>query len=443
MNKDYSTLKLPSGWKMIEADIVVIRGARLLDPSNNLDKRTDLVIKNGRIDHIGSVEAEFNGNVIEASEWVVCPGLFDMHVHLREPGYEYKETVQTGCIAAMAGGFTGVAPMPNTNPAMDNPGVVNLVRGKARGIPVDVHPIAAVTSGRQGNVLAEISELCKAGVTGFSDDGSPVTSAELMRLALEYTKMFNVVVIEHCEEPTLTEDGVMDEGAVSTELGLPGCPSVAEDTAVDRNIRIAEYIGGRLHIAHVSTAESVELIRAAKDRGVNVTAEVTPHHLTLDSTVVRSFDANYKVNPPLRTPADIDALITGLAEGVIDAIATDHAPHAQFEKEVEFINAPFGMIGLETALGVILTKLVANGKVSLERVINAFTVQPRRILGLPQAEIKIGELANLTLFDPNEKWTVDRARMLSKSNNTPYHGLELTGRTRGIINDGIVCLREE
>ncbi len=441
MSSDLLSTVHPEGWRIIKVDKLAVKGARLLDPSTGLDQQTDLLISDGVIQKVGSVPDDYKAEVIEAQGWIVCPGLFDMHVHLREPGFEYKETVESGCWAAMAGGFTGVAPMPNTNPPIDNPGIVNLIRKRAEGMPVDVYPIAAVSQGRNGVVLAELAELREIGVTAFSDDGSPVSSAELMRLALEYTRMLDAVVIEHCEESSLTAKGVMDEGAVSAALGLVGWPSVAEDIAVDRSIRLAEYTGGRLHIAHVSSAGSVEIIRAAKARGVNVTAEATPHHMTLDCSLVESFNSCYKVNPPLRTKMDTEALIKGLAEGVIDAIATDHAPHADFEKEVEFNFAPFGMIGLETALGVVSTRLVSTGKLKLERMIDAMSTKPRSIMGLPSVSIKSGTPAELTLFDPAEKWKVDRNKMLSRSKNTPFDGWELQGRPRGIIKGQTAYLR--
>jgi len=433
----------PDGWKSYRTGKLALRGVRLVDPSSGLDELTDLVIQDDKIKGIGAVPDGWDGDLIDADGCIACPGLFDMHVHLREPGYEHKETVRTGCIAAAVGGFTGVAPMPNTNPAVDNLGLVNFLRERAIGLPVEVHPIAAVTIGRHGKTLTEIGELCEAGVTAFSDDGSPVSSPEIMRRALEYTLMFKAVVSEHCEDLSLTSCGVMHEGSVSTRLGLPGWPRVGEDIATERNIRLAEFTGGRLHVAHVSTAGSLDIVRRARERGVNVTAEVTPHHLTLECSVLKGFNTDYKVNPPLRTAADIEALIDGLADGTIDAIVTDHAPHAPDEKEVEFTLAPFGMIGLETALGVIHTRLVLTGRITLNRMIEAMSIAPRRILGLPYNGIKIGSTANITLFNPDEKWTVDRDQMHSKSKNTPFHGWELTGRTVGIVNSGIAWIRED
>lgn len=432
-----------AGYRCLTADNIAILGGRLIDPAIDMDRIADLTIVNGKIATIGDIPSDYSGEEIDGKGLIVCPGFFDMHVHLREPGLEHKETVASGCIAAVAGGFTGIAPMPNTNPPIDNPGVINLIRDAAANYPVDVCPIATVSANRSGDTLAEIAELNEAGITAFSDDGSPIRSANLMRLALEYTKMFNSVIIEHCEEPSLTRNGVMDEGIISTELGLPGWPSAAEDIDSYRAIRLAEYVGGRIHLAHVSTAETVRLIRDAKKRGINVTGEATPHHMTLDSSVIRDYDTNYKVNPPLRTQKDVAALIGGLADGTIDAIATDHAPHAYDEKEVEFIHAPFGMTGLETALGVVITKLVQTDKISLVRAIEALSVAPRKIMNLPEIPIKIGADANLTLFDPTEKWTVDRNNMRSKSSNTPFNGWELTGKARGVINRGFAWILED
>ena len=431
----------PQGWQDYDCHNLAIRGARLFDPGSNVDMVSDITIRDGKIYRIGPLPNDFEGDVIDGRGLIVCPGLFDMHVHLREPGYEHKETIKSGCFAAVAGGFTGVAPMPNTNPPTDSPAIVNFIREQAVGIPVDVHPIGAITAGRKGEKLAEMDEMHSAGVTGFSDDGSPVSSAGLLRLALEYAMMSDSVIIEHCEETSLSGNGVMDEGAVSTELGLPGWPSIAEEIGVYTCIRLAEYTGGRIHIAHLSTAGSVELVRKAKARGVNVTAETTPQHLTLDCSILEGYDSNYKVNPPLRTNADIQALIEGLTDGTIDAIATDHAPHAPDEKEVEFTLAPFGMTGLETALGVVLTKLVETKKISMARAIDALSIAPRRILNLPVIKIEPGESANLTIFNPSEKWTVDKTKMLSKSRNTPFNGWELTGRSVGVINKNVAWIR--
>lgn len=433
----------PKGWRSVEASSLVIKGARLVDPANGLDHTTDITVENGLITSIGEAPAGFKGEIIAGSGWVVTPGFFDLHVHLREPGYEHKETVQTGCLAAAAGGFTGIACMPNTNPAIDNPGLVDFVRGQADGYPVEVHPIAATTKGRKGETLTEMSELMSVGVRAFSDDGSPVASADVMRRALEYAGMLGAVVIEHCEEPSLTAGGIMHEGADSTRLGLVGWPSIGEEIALQRNIFLAQFTGGRLHAAHVSTAHGVEMIREAKKRGIDVTAEATPHHLSLDCSLLSSYSADFKVNPPLRENKDIEALIKGLADGTIDCIATDHAPHQEDEKEVELAAAPFGMLGLETAFAVVYTHLVKQHRLSFDRLVDAFAIQPRKIMRLPQAEIVVGSPANLTILSLTESWTVDRESMNSKSKNTPFHGWELTGCAMGVVNQGICWVREK
>jgi len=427
---------LPTGWRESKAHRIILQGGRLFHPGMGLDKIADLGIENGIIKHIGDVPADFQGETINCDGLLITPGLFDMHVHLREPGYEHKETVRTGCSAAAAGGFTGIACMPNTNPSTDNPGVVEFIRNQAIGLPVSVYPIAATTKGRKGETLTEMSELVAAGVTAFSDDGSPIASADLMRRALEYSNMLGALLIEHCEEPTMTVGGIMHEGAVSTRLGLAGWPAVAEEIAIERNIQLAEYTGARLHCAHVSTARGVQLIRNAKKKGVRVTAEATPHHVSLDCSILENYDSEYKVNPPLRESKDIEAIIAGLADGTIEAIATDHAPHAHDEKEVELALAPFGMVGLETAFGVILTELVDTGRISLSRAIDAMSLQPRRLMNLPEVLLEVGSVANLSIFDTREQWVVERDALNSKSHNTPFHGWKLTGKARGIFNNG-------
>ncbi len=431
-----NTRELPVGWRETTSRRIILRGGRLFHPGVNLDKSADLGIEDGIIKYLGEIPSDFSGEVVNCEGLLITPGLFDMHVHLREPGYEHKETVRSGCSAAAAGGFTGIACMPNTNPSTDNPGVVEFIRNQASGLPVNVYPIAATTKGRKGETLTEMGELVAAGVTAFSDDGAPVASADLMRRALEYANMLGALIIEHCEEPTMTVGGIMHEGAVSTRLGLTGWPAVAEEIAIERNIQLAEYTGARLHCAHVSTARGVELVREAKRRGVKVTAEVTPHHVSLECSILESYDSEYKVNPPLRDAKDIEALIEGLADGTIDAIATDHAPHAHDEKEVELAFAPFGMVGLETAFGIIYTELVLTGRISLARTIDAMSFQPRRLMNLPDVLLEVGVEANLSMFDLSERWTVDRDALNSKSHNTPFHGWKLTGRARGIFNNG-------
>jgi len=432
---------LPVGWRESTSQNIVLKGGRLFHPGMGIDRIADVAIEAGKIKHIGTIPGDFLADVIDCSGLTITPGLFDMHVHLREPGFEHKETVRTGCSAAASGGFTGIACMPNTNPATDNPGVVEFIRNQAKDIPVEVHPIAATTKGRKGETLTEMGELTAIGVTAFSDDGSPIASADLMRRALEYSNMLGAIIIEHCEEPSMTSGSIMHEGAVSTRLGLTGWPAVAEEIAIERNIQLAEYTGARLHCAHVSTARGVELIRNAKDRGVKVTAEVTPHHLSLDCSILENYDSEYKVNPPLRESTDIAALISALADGTIEAIATDHAPHAHDEKEVEIALAPFGMLGLETAFGVINTELIKTGRITLGRAIDAMAVQPRRLLSLPAIEFAEGAVANLTILDLDEHWVVERDELNSKSHNTPFHGWKLTGKARGIYNNGKLWYR--
>jgi dihydroorotase len=420
---------------------VVIQGGRIIDPERGLDDVADLVIEKGKIREIRSrggspQETQSEGTIIDATGKVVVPGLIDMHVHLREPGREDEETIVSGAEAAVAGGFTSIACMPNTDPPIDNESVVRFIIRQAEQTPVAVYPIAAVTKGRQGKELAEIADLVEAGAVAVSDDGSPVSTPGLMRRALEYTKMFDIPVISHCEELSLTADGVMNEGRMSTVLGLRGMPSVAEDIMVARDIALAEYTGGRLHVAHVSTARSVELIRQAKGRGVRITAEATPHHFTLTDETVRSFDTNLKMNPPLRTAGDIEAIRGGLVDGTIDVIATDHAPHSIEEKEVEFDVAPFGLIGLETALALVLTELVDPGLLRLPDAVAAMTSHPAAILGIEGGRLQEGKKADVTIIDPKKTWTVDVTRFRSKSRNSPFGGRNLKGRVELVLIDG-------
>ncbi len=356
-----------------------------------------------------------------------------MHVHLREPGREDEETIVSGAAAAVSGGFTSLACMPNTEPPLDTESAVRFVLREAEKTGVHIYPVAAVTKGSQGKELTEIAALVQAGAVAVSDDGSPVSSPDLMRRALEYTKMFDIPVISHAEELTLTANGLMHEGKMSARLGLRGMPSVAEELMVARDIALAEYTGGRLHVAHVSTARSVELIRQAKRRGLRVTAEVTPHHFTLTDETLVFFDANLKVNPPLRTAADVEALKNGLADGTIDVIASDHAPHAHEEKEVEFDAAPFGMIGLETALGLVLSELVEPGFLTLSEAMAKMTIGPARILGIPDGQLTVGGNATMTIFDPARPWVVDVNRFRSQSRNSPFAGRELRGRVEIVM----------
>lgn len=420
---------------------LLLKNARIIDPVTGRDENLDLLLVDGTIDKMGKSLSSTSAETMDLTGKVIAPGFMDMHVHLREPGFEHKETILTGCSAAAAGGFTAVCCMPNTNPPIDDESVVRFIQNKAKialnGL-VDVYPAAAVTRGRKGEHLAPIAELAEAGAVAFTDDGDPVHDAELMRRALEYAAMFKRPVIQHAQDLPLTKGGVMNEGLTSTELGLAGMPAIAEDVMVARDITLAEYAGGQYHVAHLSTAGAVALVRRAKDRGLAVTCEVTPHHFTLTDDAVRSYDTNTKMNPPLRTPGDVEAVREGLRDGTIDVIASDHAPHSYDEKEVEFQAAPFGIVGLETAVGLSITNLVRTGVLTLYQLVEKLSVNPRRILHLPEIRLAEGERANLTILDPVAEWTVDPAAFKSKSKNTPFGGVRLHGRPLGIVNNAQV-----
>lgn len=418
---------------------LLLKHGTLIDPVSGHDGGMDVHVVDGSIFQLGPNISAPSAQVVDLRGKVIAPGFIDMHVHLREPGYEHKETIASGVAAAAAGGFTAVCCMPNTNPAIDEESVVQYILSKARtalnGI-VDVYPVGAVTVGRKGEQLAPLAELATAGAVAFSDDGDPVANAELLRRALEYGSMFKRPVIQHAQDPALTKGGAMHEGFVSTELGLPGMPGIAEDVMVARDIRIAEFTGGRYHVAHVSTAATVEQVREAQAKGLAVSCEVTPHHFTLTDDAVRSFDTNTKMNPPLRTEEDREALREGLRDGTIGVIASDHAPHSFDEKEVEYQTAPFGIIGLETALGLAITELVKKNVLSLYQLVEKFSVNPRKILGLPTIRIAEGEPANFTVFDPAAGWIVDPKQFKSLARNTPFGGFRLVGKPVGILNHG-------
>jgi dihydroorotase len=426
------------------SNTLTIRGGRILDPANKIDSIGDLAIADGRI------AASAGGETIDATGLVVCPGFVDIHTHLREPGHEHKETIETGTLAAARGGFTTVCAMPNTEPPIDSAAMVDFVlrRASETGV-VRVLPIACVTKGRAGTQLAELSELANAGAVAFSDDGSPVADAAVMRRALEYAGMLGVPVIEHCEDPALAAGGVMHEGWVSTRLGLRGVPAAAEETMVARNIALAEQTGTQVHLAHVSTAGSVDLVRHAKARGISVTAEVTPHHLALTHEAVLTgpaeggalhYDTNAKVNPPLRTAEDTAACVAGLIDGTIDCIATDHAPHAIQDKFCEFDHAAMGISGLETALALSLSVL------NLETIVARLTIDPVRTLRLDQelnglGTLSVGAPGDVVLIDPNTEWTVEPELFASKGKNTPLTGKTLRGRVVATIAGGKVVWR--
>jgi dihydroorotase len=408
---------------------LLIHGGTVIDPANERHARLDVLITNGRIEMLAEPgRIEVAAERVDATGCWVVPGLIDMHVHLREPGFEYKETIETGSRAAVAGGFTAVACMANTDPVNDNAAVTELIRERAAAANLArVYPIGAVSLGLLGERLAEIGEMRAAGIVAVSDDGQAIADSVLMRRALEYSVMFDLPVIVHEEDPGLAGEGSMHEGEVSFRLGLTGIPAAAEEVMVARDVALAARTGARLHIAHLSTAGSVALVRQAKERGLAVTAEVTPHHFTLTDDAVGTYDTNAKMKPPLRPSSDVAALIDGLREGVIDAIASDHAPHHRDEKEVEFEAAANGIIGLETALPLAL-RLHREASVPIETIIRALTVGPARILGVPSGTLSAGAPADVTVIDPRCEWRVDTEQLCSRSKNTPFAGWNMTGR---------------
>ncbi len=413
---------------------LLIKGAHIIDPSQEIDGRGDLLIENGRIKEIilyedkkGAFTPKENLRVIDASGLYLLPGLIDMHCHLREPGYTHKETIKTGTLAGLRGGFTSLCSMPNTNPVNDNETVTEFILRKAHAEGVSyVYPIGAITKGQKGEELAELGKMHAAGCVAFSDDGRPVMNSLIMRRALEYSKAFGVPIISHAEDLNLSEGGVMNEGKVSGMLGLRGIPKEAEEIMIARDIMLAGLTKGRLHIAHVSTKRGVELIRRAKEEGISVTAETCPHYFTLTESAVQDYNTDAKVNPPLRTEEDISAIIEGLRDGTIDVIATDHAPHHRDEKLLEFDKAPSGISGLETALSLSLI-LVHKGFLSLKALIEKFTSGPSRILSLDAGRLKKGDTAEVVLLDLNREFRVDPERFLSKGKNTPFGGWRLRG----------------
>jgi dihydroorotase len=423
---------------------LLIRGGRIVDPSQSLDRVDDLLLRDGRVVAIGqaAVDNPVADEVFDASGLIVTPGLVDMHVHLREPGREEDETIETGTAAAVAGGFTSVACIPNTEPPIDTQGAVEFIHQKAaRADACNVFVVACASRNREGKELAEIGQLVEAGAVAFTDDGSPVYDAELMRRVFEYCRMFDKPFLAHEEVLELTAGGVMHEGLVSMVLGLKGMPAAGEEVMIGRDIALAEVTGGRLHVMHLSTAGGVELVRRAKSRGIAVTAEATPHHFTLTDECLRRFDSNYKMSPPLRTATDVEAILEGLADGTIDCIATDHAPHAIEKKMLELDRAPFGILGLETAVGLSVTRLVVPGRIDWPRLVQAMSTLPAEILGINRGTLKIGAVADVTLIDPQMNWEVNAADFRSKSVNSPFHGWQLTGRAVATIVSGRIKFR--
>ncbi|MCW8809546.1 MAG: dihydroorotase [Ignavibacteriaceae bacterium] len=415
---------------------IILKNVDIIHPEDIVNlKGTSVLVDNGIISKIGELnQAEIRGaKEFDFSGKILVPGLFDMHVHLREPGREDEETVLTGCNSAAAGGFTGVACMPNTEPDIDTAEVVKFIKEQAANHLVDVYPVAAASLGRKGEIISPMAELVEAGAVAFSDDGVAIRTSAVLRRAFEYANMYNTPIIEHCEDESLA-DGAMNEGVNSTLLGLPALASVAEDIIVSRDILMAEYTGGRIHIAHISTKNSVNLVRDAKKKGIKVTAEVTPHHFTLTDDAVKSYDTNFKMNPPLRTQDDIIAIIKGIKDGTIDCIASDHAPHSIEEKETEFQFAPNGIVGLETIVGLSSTELLHKNKISIEELVNKLSINPRRILNIPIPKFEVGAVANFTIIDPDLVWTVDVSKFKSKSKNSPFDKRLLTGKAIAVIN---------
>ncbi len=425
---------------------IIVKNAKILDPSENLDLTGHIAVKEGLIAYIGSdlraaeAAAGDGATQIDAGGLLLAPGLIDMHVHLREPGNEAEETIASGAMAAVAGGFTSVVAMPNTEPAIDTESAIIFTRREARRAALaNVFPVGAVTAGRKGEELAEMFQMAQGGAVAYSDDGQAVPTAGLLRQALSYAKMLDKPILEHCEDKSLLGNGVMDEGYMSTALGLKGIPDECEEIVVARDVAIARLTGGHIHIQHISTANSCELVRRAKASGVRVTAEVTPHHLTLTSDCLKDYDPVYKVAPPLRTLKDVEACRRGLKDGTLDAIASDHAPQLEEEKELEFASAPCGMIGLETTLGVISTKLIHTGQFTWAEVLPAMTSRPSDILKLGRGRLKVGLPGDLVIIDPDREWTVEPEQFHSRSRNCPFRGWQLKGRAvRTIVGGRLV-----
>ncbi len=416
-----------------------IKNARVIDPANKRDRRGDIFIVDGKFVASLSNAQKKRAKKIDATGLVACPGLVDIHVHFREPGQTHKETIATGSHCAAAGGFTTVVCMPNTSPPADNAGTIQFIKDAVkRDAIVKVLPTGCITAGMKGQALAPIGSLKRAGVVAITDDGDCVQSNELMRRALEYAKMFDLPIMDHCQDASMTQGAVMNEGIMSTRLGLRGWPHAAEDLIVSRNVILAYYTGAHIHLQHISSRYSVQIVRRAKRRGIRITAEATPHHIALTDDALAGYDTNFKMNPPLRTEADRKEIIRGLLDGTLDCISTDHAPHTDYEKDKEFDFAPNGILGLETSLAVSLDVLVRQNKFKLAQVVDLMTRQPARVLGLPAGTLNPGAAADVCLFDPNEKWRYDAHAGFSKSRNSPWHGQILTGRVKTTIVDGRV-----
>jgi len=425
---------------------LLLKGGRVIDPGTGKDGEFDVLVEDGRIVKINRSIAPDGAEVLELGKgWIVAPGLIDIHVHLREPGQEHKETIASGAAAAVAGGFSGIACMPNTDPVNDHAGITQFIIKKATDANLArVYPIGAVSIGSRGEQLAELGEQKSAGCVAFSDDGRPVATALLMRRALQYAGMLGVPIVDHCEDPSLKGDGVAHEGFHASALGLRGIPGLAESLMVERDVSLAELTGAHVHICHMSARQSLRAVRAGKDRGVRVTCEVAPHHFTLTDEALDGpikYDTNLKMNPPLREPADRDAMLEGIADGTVDAIATDHAPHHADEKMVEFDRAPFGITGLETAVPLVFDRLVHAGRISVKRAIELLSTNPARVLNLPGGSLAEGAPADIVVIDPDRRVTIDASRHVSKSKNTPFNGWELRGAVAYTLVGGRIVHR--
>ena len=416
---------------------LLLRGGRVIDPANNRDEVADVLVSNGKIHSVGSNLQAEGAEVLDCSAQIVAPGFIDMHVHLREPGFEHSETIESGSRAAAAGGFTSVCCMPNTKPVNDSASVTSYIVERARNYAVvNVYPIGAITRGSEGAELAAIASMKEAGVVAISDDGRPVMNARVMRRAMETAAALNLPVINHCEDLDLSAGGDMHEGVVSTRLGLRGIPSASEDVMVARDILLAELTGARYHVAHLSTKHAVSMVAFAKSKGLRVTCEVTPHHFALCDHDMHPYDANYKMKPPLRGTHDVVAALDGIASGVVDALATDHAPHPGSEKMQEFEKCPFGILGLETAISLTLERLVASGRISLRRMVELYTTGPARVLELPRGTLSEGVDADITVIDEKLNWVYDVNKSPSKSRNSPFDGVRFTGGPVATIVSG-------
>lgn len=411
------------------AQTLLIKGGRIIDPAGRVDRVGDLLLENGKVARIGDELTAARAQTIDASGLIVCPGLIDIHVHLREPGDEDEETIETGTAAAVAGGFTSVACMPNTNPPLDDEAAIEFIcRQSQRAGSCNVYPIGAITKNRQGKELAEIGQMVRSGAVGFSDDGCGVANTQLMLQALNYVRMFDKAIMQHCEDPYIAGGGVMNGGATAVRLGLPGINPIAEELMLQRDLTLVRATGARYHVCHISTARSVELVRQAKADGLPVTAEVCAHHLVLTEEACASYDPNFKMNPPLRTQEDVNACRRGVADGTIDCLVTDHAPHGIQEKELEFPTAPFGIVGLETALPLFIRALIESKLMDWPAMIERMTVGPARVISVNKGTLAVGADADVTLIDPTCQWTIDAGQFRSKSSNTPFHGWQVTGR---------------